>query len=325
MSGIEHQRVISRIVIATDDSRIYDTRISFGAECQMTSSDHTSGSDRIMEVCRSCELLDSEVVVNLQGDEPFMSPLLIDQLVENKESHAEFGVATMCEEIIDPDLLTQPSVVKVLFDSEGKALSFSRISDPMHRAGVLRYKHLGIYAYSVAILKKFISLKNIRVSVLFVCLGNICRSPTAHAVFRQLVDDEYLNEFITVDSAGTGDWHIGCPPDKRSSEAASQRGYDLSDLRARLVTKEDFYSYDHILVMDKKNFRDVSALAPNDLKAKISLFLDYSLMAKESGLSEVPDPYYGGDDGFDRVLSMIEDGSRGFLSSLKNEHEFLRD
>ena len=122
----------SRIVIATDDSRIYDTCISFGAECQMTSSDHTSGSDRIMEVCRSCELLDSEVVVNLQGDEPFMSPLLIDQLVENKESHAEFGGATMCEEIIDPDLLTEPSVVIVLFDSEGKALSFSRISDPIY-------------------------------------------------------------------------------------------------------------------------------------------------------------------------------------------------
>ena len=169
------------------------------------------------------------------------------------------------------------------------------------------------------------NMKNIRVSVLFVCLGNICRSPTAHAVFRQLVDDENLNEFITVDSAGTGDWHIGCPPDKRSSEAASQRGYDLSDLRARLVTREDFYLFDHILVMDKKNFTDVTALAPNDLKAKISLFLDYSLMAKESGLLEVPDPYYGGDDGFDRVLSMIEDGSRGLLSSLKNEHEFLRD
>ena len=146
-----------RIVIATDDSRIYDTCISFGAECQMTSSDHSSGSDRIMEVCRAYKLLDSEVVVNLQGDEPFMSPLLIDQLVENKESHAEFGVATMCEEIIDPDLLTEPSVVKVLFDSEGKALSFSRISDPIHRAGLLGYKHLGIYAYSVAILKKFIS------------------------------------------------------------------------------------------------------------------------------------------------------------------------
>ena len=87
-------------------------------------------------------------------------------------------------------------------------------------------------------------MKNIRVSVLFVCLGNICRSPTAHAVFRQLVDDENLSEFITVDSAGTGDWHIGCPPDTRSSEAASQRGYDLSDLCARLVTREDFYFFD---------------------------------------------------------------------------------
>ena len=147
----------SRIIIATDDSRIYDTCIKFDAECQMTSSDHTSGSDRIMEVCRACELLDSEVVVNLQGDEPFMSPLLIDQLVENKESHAEFGVATMCEEIIDPDLLTEPSVVKVLFDSEGKALSFARILDPLHSFNMLGYRHIGIYAYSVEILKKFIS------------------------------------------------------------------------------------------------------------------------------------------------------------------------
>ena len=165
-------------------------------------------------------------------------------------------------------------------------------------------------------------MKDSQVSVLFVCLGNICRSPTAHAVFRQLVDDENLNEFIKIDSAGTGDWHIGCSPDRRSSEAARERGYDLSDLRARLVTREDFYLFDHILVMDKKNFRDVTALAPNDLKAKISLFLNYSLIAKESCLTEVPDPYYGGDDGFDKVLSMIEDGSRGFLSSLKNEHKF---
>ena len=165
-------------------------------------------------------------------------------------------------------------------------------------------------------------MKDSQVSVLFVCLGNICRSPTAHAVFRQLVDDENLNEFIKIDSAGTGDWHIGCPPDRRSSEAAILKGYDLSDLRARLVTREDFYLFDHILVMDKKNFRDVTALAPKDLRAKISLFLNYSLIAKESCLTEVPDPYYGGDDGFDKVLSMIEDGSRGFLSSLKNEHKF---
>ena len=165
-------------------------------------------------------------------------------------------------------------------------------------------------------------MKDRQVSVLFVCLGNICRSPTAHAVFRQLVDDENLNEFIKIDSAGTGDWHIGCPPDRRSSEAAMERGYDLSDLRARLVNREDFYLFDHILVMDRKNFRDVTALAPNDLKAKISLFLNYSLIAKESCLTEVPDPYYGGDDGFDKVLSMIEDGSRGLLSSLKNEHKF---
>ena len=165
-------------------------------------------------------------------------------------------------------------------------------------------------------------MKDRQVSVLFVCLGNICRSPTAHAVFRQLVDDENLNQFITVDSAGTGDWHIGCPPDARSTQAARIRGYDLSDLRARLVNREDFYLFDHILVMDRKNFRDVTALAPNDLKAKISLFLNYSLIAKESCLTEVPDPYYGGDDGFDKVLSMIEDGSRGLLSSLKNEHKF---
>ena len=165
-------------------------------------------------------------------------------------------------------------------------------------------------------------MKDSQVSVLFVCLGNICRSPTAHAVFEQLVDDENLTEFIKIDSAGTGDWHIGCPPDRRSSEAAMLKGYDLSDLRARLVTREDFYLFDHILVMDKKNFRDVTALAPNDLRAKISLFLNYSLIAKESCLKEVPDPYYGGDDGFDKVLSMIEDGSRGFLSSLKNEHKF---
>ena len=147
----------SRIIIATDDSRIYDTCIKFGAECQMTNSDHTSGSDRIMEVCRACKLLDTEIVVNLQGDEPFMSPLLIDQLVENKRSHPEFGVSTMCEEIIDPNSHADPSIVKVLFDSEGKASSFARILDPLHSSNVLVYRHIGIYAYSVEILKKFIS------------------------------------------------------------------------------------------------------------------------------------------------------------------------
>ncbi len=147
-------------------------------------------------------------------------------------------------------------------------------------------------------------------SVLFVCLGNICRSPTAHGIFQALVDERGLGERITVDSAGTGGWHVGKAPDQRAAAAARQRGYDLSALRARQVSSADFERFDYILAMDHDNFSDLQALAPTTHCARLQLFLDY---ASDHDEREVPDPYYGGDAGFERVLDMVEDAAQGLL------------
>lgn len=146
------------------------------------------------------------------------------------------------------------------------------------------------------------------VSVLFVCLGNICRSPTADVVFRQYVREAGLEEKIRIDSAGTGDWHIGRAPDPRTQEAAARRGYDMSSLRARQVTPADFYAFDVVLAMDNANLADLEAMRPSDANGTLARFLDY---ATDSAEREVPDPYYGGNDGFDQVLDLVEDGARG--------------
>ncbi len=150
--------------------------------------------------------------------------------------------------------------------------------------------------------------------VLFVCLGNICRSPTAHGVFAQVVSDAGLQSQVLVDSAGTGAWHIGEAPDGRATQAARERGYDLSPLRARQVAIADFERFDYILAMDRTNLMHLEALAPEDYSGHLSLFLDFHPNSSER---EVPDPYYGGDDGFNRVLDLVEAASRGLLQSLR--------
>ncbi|MCF7982651.1 MAG: low molecular weight phosphotyrosine protein phosphatase, partial [Pseudomonadales bacterium] len=139
--------------------------------------------------------------------------------------------------------------------------------------------------------------------VLFVCLGNICRSPTADAVFNKMVSDSGLNHHVHVDSAGTGSWHVGHPPDKRATEVAAQRGYDLSLLRARQVCLEDFDQFDHILAMDKANLSDLAAMCPPHCQDKLRLFLEF---APDLAQNDVADPYYGGNEGFDLVLDMVE-------------------
>jgi protein-tyrosine phosphatase len=154
------------------------------------------------------------------------------------------------------------------------------------------------------------------VNVLFVCLGNICRSPTAHAVFQQLVDAGGLGTAIAVDSAGTGDWHIGKPPDLRSTRAALRRGYDLSVLRARRIAPEDFQHYQYILAMDLQNLRDLQQLRPADYRGELSLFLNYGQSAER----EVPDPYYGEGDGFEQVLDMVEAAAAGLLHAIVLAH-----
>ena len=141
--------------------------------------------------------------------------------------------------------------------------------------------------------------------ILFVCLGNICRSPTAEAVMRALAPG------VMVDSAGTSDWHIGDPPYGPAIEAARRRGYDMSALRARQVVADDFRTFDLVLAMDEKNLANLRALAPEDGRATLRLFLDF---APETGVSHVPDPYYTRD--FDGALDLIEAAARGLLRAL---------
>jgi protein-tyrosine phosphatase len=156
-----------------------------------------------------------------------------------------------------------------------------------------------------------------KVSVLFVCLGNICRSPTAHAVFQSMVDKQGLNDQIYIDSCGTGDWHIGRAPDPRSQQHALDRGYQMDNLRARLVDNHDFDQFDYILAMDKNNLADLKAMNYQGYKGHLGLFLDFCRNPDFACFSEVPDPYYGGDKGFSLVLDLIEDASAELLRQIK--------
>jgi protein-tyrosine phosphatase len=151
--------------------------------------------------------------------------------------------------------------------------------------------------------------------VLFVCLGNICRSPTAEGVLRHLLATEGEGLGIEVDSAGTGDYHLGEPPDPRSQRAALRRGIDLSRLAARQVSRRDFDDFDLILAMDRQNLRDLERLRPAGSRAELGLFLEY---AGEPGPSEVPDPYLGDAGDFDRVLDLAMAGSRRLIARLRN-------
>lgn len=151
--------------------------------------------------------------------------------------------------------------------------------------------------------------------ILFVCLGNICRSPTAHGVFQALVRQRDLESAIGVDSAGTGGWHVGEVPDRRATAAARERGYDLSSLRARQVTAADFAAFDYILAMDRDNLRNLEALRPAGYEGQLRLFLDYH---PDPSTRDVPDPYYGEGDGFDFVLDLVEEASRGLLREIGN-------
>jgi len=150
--------------------------------------------------------------------------------------------------------------------------------------------------------------------VLCVCLGNICRSPTAEAVLRALAAREAPELALTVDSAGTANYHPGAPPDRRSQAAARLRHYDLSGLRAREVLASDYATFDLILAMDRSNLRDLLNSAPRAAHGRIQLFLDY---APEQPVREVADPYFGGPSGFEDVLDLIEAASRGLLRHLR--------
>ena len=151
------------------------------------------------------------------------------------------------------------------------------------------------------------------VRVLFVCLGNICRSPTAHGVFRHLVDTRGLGDRIEVDSCGTAHWHTGEAPDPRSTEEAARRGYRLGDLRARQVQPDDFGRFDYILAMDLSNLADLQVICPAAFDGHLGLFMDF---AADIDTDEVPDPYYGDGDGFTHVLDLVEVASEGLLEEM---------
>ena len=156
-----------------------------------------------------------------------------------------------------------------------------------------------------------------KVSVVFVCMGNICRSPTAEAVFRHYVESAGLSEHILIDSAGTHDYHIGAPPDLRTQRAAQQRGYDMSMLRGRQAEEGDFRRFDYVLAMDRANLAILQRITPPDSVTRARLFLEY---ARHHAEREVPDPCYGGADGFERVLDMVEDAAQGLLEEIRQRH-----
>ena len=154
-----------------------------------------------------------------------------------------------------------------------------------------------------------------QVKVLFVCMGNICRSPTAHGVFQSMVDEQGLSDQIIVDSAGTHSYHIGSPPDLRSQHMAQLRGVDITGLRARQFESDDFLDFDFLLAMDHTNLSNMSSLRPDKARAQLELMLHYSEKFKQK---EVPDPYFG-NDGFELVFDMISDASEGLLRHIKKQ------
>jgi protein-tyrosine phosphatase len=155
------------------------------------------------------------------------------------------------------------------------------------------------------------------VRVLFVCMGNICRSPTAQGVFAHLVESQGLTSLIQIDSEGTHAYHVGEPPDVRATQAAKMRNIDLGTQRARRVTGDDFLDFDYVLAMDRSNYDDLLSLCPPDHQSKLHLFLEFATGLAED---EVPDPYYGGITGFERVLDMIERASLGLLAEIRQQH-----
>jgi low molecular weight protein-tyrosine phosphatase len=156
------------------------------------------------------------------------------------------------------------------------------------------------------------------VRVLFVCTGNICRSPTAEGIFLKMVRDAGLEKAILADSAGTHGYHVGEPPDRRTCDAATQRGYDLASLRARKFERRDFHDFHLVLAMDGENHAHLARLAPPGEEHKLKMMMQYAKRYRER---EVPDPYYGGSRGFELVLDMLEDAARGLLEAITEKQK----
>lgn len=154
-----------------------------------------------------------------------------------------------------------------------------------------------------------------KIKILFVCMGNICRSPSAEGIFRHLVEEHKVGPLFEIDSAGTHAYHIGEPPDRRSQEAAARRSIDISSLQARQVMPKDFEYYHYLLAMDRENYKTLRKMSSPQHLHKIHLFMKF---APHFHTEEVPDPYYGGADGFEQVLDMVDAAARGLLAELQS-------
>ncbi|MDJ0937173.1 MAG: low molecular weight protein-tyrosine-phosphatase [Kiloniellales bacterium] len=157
-----------------------------------------------------------------------------------------------------------------------------------------------------------------RVGVLFVCTGNICRSPTAEAVLRKRLAERGLEDRVAVDSCGLGGWHVGQPPDERSVAAGLLRGYKLKELRARQIQHGDFEAFSLLIAMDRGHLEEMKRICPDGVEDRLKLFMDFH--PEETGLSDVPDPYYGNLGDFDLALELIEKGVEGLVESLQRDH-----
>ena len=160
-------------------------------------------------------------------------------------------------------------------------------------------------------------INNKKTSILFVCMGNICRSPTAEGIFRHMLTEKNMLDNFELDSAGTHAYHIGAAPDSRAQATATARGIDLSDLTGRKVELSDFDKFDFVLAMDKDNYSILKEICPPEKYQKLYLFLDF---AKDLDIDEVPDPYYGGTGGFEKVFDMLEQASLGLIEHIKNKN-----
>ncbi len=155
-----------------------------------------------------------------------------------------------------------------------------------------------------------------RIKILFICLGNICRSPAAHAVMQKMVDDAGLDDRIFIDSAGIGPWHVGQLPDNRMRRHGAMRGYQVDHIARQFDASRDFKDFDYIIVMDDENFKNITRKAHSDKeRAQVLKMADY--LTEHQGATSVPDPYYGGEDGFELALDLIEDGCKGLLERWK--------
>ena|GEM_PF-23326 len=431
------------IVIATDNDQVANAGHAFGADVCMTSESCNSGTDRVAEVCRLYDWQDDMPVVNVQGDAPLIPPASIRRAADILLGDLGAGVSTLCVPIKSEEEYLDPNVVKVVFDSHGRAIYFSRAPIPAGGHGSesvweLAWRHLGLYAYRPFALQRLSAaepcqleqlerLEQLRAiwlgmeikiavdeeahgpdvdtaddllkveelmaanqaaleaaaaaapeksvqpaadmkvskagkgkgarerlepmtaeepadsnmlsehgvtdasgdirdvpadsrepaSVLFVCMGNICRSPTAEGVMRALVETSGEDLSVTIDSAGTHAYHEGEQPDRRATAVALSRGIDLSKQRARAVQPADFNTFDLILAMDEDNLALLEKMRPENSRAEVGLFMNYS---RRSPGASVPDPYYGGSMGFERVLDMLDEAAQGLLEELRRRY-----